>query len=77
MDVEKVLLVRKEVDDSFVVSGTRNSTQTAMMTPAKFGEKERFLGSFILKGGFDGHGRGENEVMGQSRSRDTDGTIGR
>ena len=58
-------------NDSFVESGTRNPTLTAMMTPAKLVKRKSF-GFVHLGRGFGGHGGGENEVIGQIRSRDAD-----
>ena len=54
----------------FAASGSRNST-TAMTTPTKLIKRKSF-GFVHLGRGFGGHGGGENEVMGESRSRDTD-----
>ena len=56
---------------TLVVSGTRNPTLTAMMTPAKLVKRKSF-GFVHLERGFGGHGGGENEVMGDGRSRDVD-----
>ena len=62
-------------NDFFAASGTRNPTRTAMITPAKLVKRKSF-GFVHLGRGFSGHGGGENEVMGHSRSRDTDGEDG-
>ena len=53
------------------VSGSRNLTLTAMMTPAKLVKRKSF-GFVHLGRGFGGHGGGENEVVGQIRSKDVD-----
>jgi len=57
--------------NSFVVSHTRNLTLTAMMTPTKLVKRKSF-GFIHLGRGFGGHGGGENEIIGQIRSKDTD-----
>ena len=54
--------------NSFAVSDARHPT---LMTPVKLVKRKSF-GFVHLGRGFGGHGGGENEVMGQIRSRDTD-----